>query len=166
MEFGLKIRGLTAMSAAANILIALTKMIAVQMCSVSNKEYGFYYQNNQWHSCVVDVQYGDIFRWLAIASLALTGYGLMIDFGKANFHLDVLRSINITKTLFTISLIVITYELDTVASIAMPEQIAGPNALGFYSFWWAMPIAMSTFVWTTWMIVTRREMVINLKPKK
>ena len=163
MDFGLKIRGLTALSAAANILIALSRIIAVQMCSVSHKYYGFYYMNHEWHSCSGEPQFGEIFSYLAIFSLALTGYGLLMDFSKARWHLDVLRSVNVTKTLLTVSLIVITYELDTIAGIKTIGQIAGPNALGFYNFWWSMPIAMATVVWTTWMIITRREWIVNLK---
>lgn len=147
----------------ASVVLTLTQILSVTWCSVNGEYYGFWLEGKVFHSCLGDMPGDWFFRY---GSLALSSIGLLTLFydGLRAFRTwSESRSINLSRTIFVISMITVTGELEILTnSYAHHDEFAGIKSWLFDTWFYVFPVALFLLIVSALSISKKVELVFSL----
>ena len=150
----------------ASVILTITQILSVTWCSVNGDYYGYFLVGKVLHSCLGEMPGDWFFRY---GAAILSGAGMLsltYDGIRAFRNWSETRSINLSRTLFVISMITVTGELELLANTYnRQEQYEGIKSWLFDSWFYVFPVALFVLIVSALSISKKLELIFSLNKR-
>jgi hypothetical protein len=150
----------------ASVILTITQILSVTWCSVNGEFYGYFLVGKELHACAIDMPGDWLFRY---GSAIFSGVGmitLLYDGIKAFRNWAETRSINLSRTIFVLSMIVVTGELELLANTYnRQQQYEGIKSYLFDSWFYVFPVALFLLIISALSISKKLELIFSLNKR-
>ena len=151
----------------ASVILTLTQILSVTWCSVNGPYYGYFLVGKQLHACVGDMPGDWFFRYGSMILSSLGMLSLIYDGARACRSWADSKTINLSRTLFVVSMITITGELELLANTySRQEQYEGIKSWLFDTWFYVFPVALFLLIISALSISKRLELIFSLNGKR
>ena len=151
----------------ASVILTLTQILSTTWCSVNGQYYGYFLDGKVLRSCATEMPGSWFFLYGAIALSSLGLLTLCYDGAKALRNWNTTRSINISRTVFVLSMITVTGELELLANtVNRQQQYEGLNSYLFDHWFHVFPIALLFLIASAYSINKKVELIFSLNKRR
>jgi len=147
----------------ASVILTITQILSVTWCSVNGEFYGYFLVGKVYHACVSEMPGDWFFRYGSLVLSSLGMLNLLYDGTRAFRSWADTRSINLSRSIFVISMITITGELELLANTySRHEQYEGIKSWLFDGWFYVFPVALFFLIVSALSINKRVELIFSL----
>lgn len=150
----------------ASVILTLTQILSVTWCSVNGEYYGYFLIGKNLHACVIDMPGDWFFRYGSMLFSAAGMFTLLYDGIKAFRNWTETRSINLSRTIFVLSMITVTGELELLANTFHRQgQYEGIKTFLFDTWFYVFPVALFLLIVSALSINKNLELIFSLNKR-
>ena len=150
----------------ASVILTITQILSTTWCSVNGEYYGYFLIGKDLHACVIDMPGGWFFHYGALALSVLGMMSLFYDGAKAFRNWTSTRTINLSRTIFVLSMITVTGELELLANTYnRQEQYEGLKSYLFDTWFYVFPVALFLLIVSALSISKKLELIFSLNKR-
>jgi hypothetical protein len=150
----------------ASVILTITQILSVTWCSVNGSYYGYFLEGKVLHSCIGEMPGAWLFLYGAAILSGAGMLSLIYDGVRAFRNWSETRSINLSRTLFVLSMITITGELELLANTYnRQEQYEGIRSWLFDSWFYVFPVALFLLIVSALSISKKVELIFSLNKR-
>lgn len=162
-ESGFEWRKATLPLFVASVILTITQILSATWCSVSGEYYGYFLIGKDLHACVAEMPGGWFFRYGSLALSAAGMLSLFYDGVKAFRNWTESKSINVSRTIFVLSMITVTGELELLANTySRAQQYEGIKTFLFDNWFYVFPVALFLLIASALSISKKVELIFSL----
>lgn len=150
----------------ASVILTLTQILSSTWCSVNGQYYGYFLDGKVLRSCALEMPGSWFFLYGAIALSSLGLLSLIYDGARALRIRATTRSINISRTVFVLSMLTVTAELELLANTYNRQgQYEGIRTYLFDTWFYVFPIALLFLIASAYSINKKVELIFSLNKR-
>lgn len=165
-DFRITFKGGTLLLLMLSFAMSFSQIVQIAWCSASGPFYGYFYnESHEILSCVYNTPGDWFFYWGALGLNALGVWQLFYDFKSNREQWAANRRINISRILFTISFVSTNALLEALTRVYTRPALGSPIGIIFASFGYLLPISIFVLVVSSWTIINKVELYLDLNKR-
>ena len=151
----------------ASVILTLTQILSATWCSANGQYYGYFRVEKELYSCAGQMPGSWFFLSGAIALSSLGFLTLVYDGAKAFRNWTNTKTINISRSVFVLSMITVTSELELLANtFNRQQQYEGLRSYLFDNWFVVFPIALFLLIISALSISMKLELIFSLNKRR
>ncbi len=151
----------------ASVILTLTQILSATWCSANGQYYGYFLDGKVLRSCATEMPGGWFFLTGAIALSSLGFLTLVYDGAKAFRNWTNTKTINISRSLFVLSMITVTGALELLANTYnRQQQYEGLRSYLFDNWFVVFPVALFLLIISALSISMKLELIFSLNRRR
>ena len=151
----------------ASVILTLTQILSATWCSANGEYYGYFRVGKELHSCAYQMPGSWFFLTGAIALSSLGFLTLVYDGARALRNWNTTRSINISRSVFVLSMITVTGALELLANtFNRQQQYEGIRSYLFDNWFIVFPVALFLLIISALSISMKLELIFSLNRRR